>query len=307
KAACKNKEFDIGNVLVVKENTIGGEKHIVNFPTKKHWRGKSKYEFIEIGLKALVEAIAEYDIKSIAIPPLGCGYGGLQWQNVKELIEKYLCDLKDIEVVVYMPNEEVKALLKNQEKQKQVKLTPARAMLLYALFYYETLDENSNIFVANKLAYFFQRLGVSDFNRLNFKAHYYGPYSEQVVHVLHYLNGAYLKGLEQMSVKPFETIELIYENLDELSDYIHKELGSERLQKLKNLMRLVNGFQSPLSLEILASVDYILKDQPNANLEFITQEIQKWNPCKKRLFKKEYIQIAYKHLMDYRDGLHNTK
>ena len=101
--ACKDKTFDIGQVLVVRESTIEGEKCIVNFPTKKHWRGKSKYEFIETGLEALATAIEEYEIESIAIPALGCGYGGLEWEKVKALIEKYLSDLEEVEVLVYEP------------------------------------------------------------------------------------------------------------------------------------------------------------------------------------------------------------
>ncbi len=106
--ACKDKVFDIGQVLVVQESTLIEKKYIVNLPTKKHWRGKSIYEYIETGLEALVLAIEEYEIKSIAIPALGCGYGGLEWEKVKGLIEKYLGDLEEIDVMVYEPHKFVK-------------------------------------------------------------------------------------------------------------------------------------------------------------------------------------------------------
>ncbi len=298
-SACKDKSFRTGQMLVVEEVAMYGNKYIVNFPTKEHWRGKSKYTYIETGLKALHEVIVEKQIKSIAIPPLGCGNGGLHWPKVKALIEQYLDDLQGVEIVVYEPSAAVKELLKAEEKVSVVKLTPARAMLLYAMFYYETLGEGSNLFVANKLAWFFQRLGVSDFARLSFKAHHYGPYSEQVVHVLHDLNGAWLSGLEQMNAKPFETLTLDYNKMDEVSTYVRQNLENEKLNKLKDLIRLIKGYQSPLSLEVLASVDFVLKENPSANLEDVTLHIRKWSKRKGELFKPEYIKIAYDHLKVY--------
>jgi uncharacterized protein YwgA len=194
-------------------------------------------------------------------------------------------------------------LLKSEMDSNPSKLTPARAMLLYALFYYETLGEYSNLFVANKLAYFFKRLGVSDFQKLNFKGHFYGPYSEQVIPILHNLNGVYLKGLEQMNVKPFETIELLYEQKEAISKYIRKEITAEKRQQLKNLIGLVEGFQSPHALEILASVDYLLKENPNATLEEVTNAIQSWNRRKKELFKPQQIKVVYEHLKNYQTTL----
>ena len=198
-------------------------------------------------------------------------------------------------------------LLKSENKKKYTKLTPVRSMLLYALFYYEMLGEDSNLFVANKLAYFFKRVGVSDFQRLKFKAHFYGPYSEQVVHVLHNINNSYLKGLEQMNVKPFETIELLYDKKETISQYIHKEIPAVKIQQLKNLIHLINGFETPFSLEILASVDYILKDKPTASLEEVITSIRLWNNRKGKLFKPQQIKIAYEHLKNYqiRLSFHN--
>jgi O-acetyl-ADP-ribose deacetylase (regulator of RNase III) len=133
--ACKNGSIGIGKLLVVKENTIEGEKLIVNFPTKTEWYKKSQYNYIEEGLKDLVRVIETYQIKSIAMPPLGCGNGGLDWTKVKQMIEKYLGGTAT-EVIVYEPNATVKQLLQKETENAEVKLTPARAMLLDALFTY---------------------------------------------------------------------------------------------------------------------------------------------------------------------------
>ena len=186
KKACDEGTFSVGQVLVVEDSNLMQEKIIINFPTKKHWRGNSKYEYIETGLSALKEAIRNYNIKSVAIPPLGCGHGGLEWGKVKVLIEDALKDL-DCEIEVYTPNEHIKAILQKENTSKEVKLTPARAMLLYLMFQYEAMGEQSSLFVANKLAWFLQRSGEK--LKLKFKAHHYGPYATQVNHVLlHHIN-----------------------------------------------------------------------------------------------------------------------
>jgi O-acetyl-ADP-ribose deacetylase (regulator of RNase III) len=302
-AACKKKELQPGKLLVVKEQTLQGEKIIINFPTKTEWYLKSKYEYVEEGLKALVDVIKEYTIESIAIPPLGCGNGGLKWDKVKALIEKYLGDLKQLHIEVYEPNEEVKEILKQQDAGKNIRLTPARAMLLYAMFYYESLGENVSLFVANKLAYFLQRLGEKSLNKLKFEAHHYGPYAVQVEHLLHNINGKYLKGLEQMNAKAFEPLELQYDKLQEVSDYVKKELSAEQRTRLSNLIKLIDGFQSALSLEILATVDFVKKDKPGISQEDIIHTIHNWSDRKRNLFQEKYIHIASNHLNNYSNRL----
>jgi len=302
-AACKKKALQTGQLLVVKEQTLGGEKIIINFPTKTEWFMKSKYEYVEEGLKELAKVMEEYKIESIAIPPLGCGNGGLKWEKVKPMIEKYLGHLTQVDIQVFEPNEAIKELLKQQVTTKAVKLTPARAMVLYAMFYYESLGENASLFVANKLAYFLQRLGEKSLNKLKFEASHYGPYSVQVEHLLHHVNGKYLKGLEQMNVKAFEPLELQYDKMKEVSDYIKKELNSEQRTILSNLVKLIDGFQSALSLEILATVDFVRKDKPGMNQEDIVKTIHNWSDRKRKLVQEKYIQIATNHLQDYSNRL----
>jgi len=295
-AACKSGEMIIGKMLVFKESEAYGGKIIINFPTKKDWKHKSKYEYIEKGLKDLVKVINEYNIKSIAIPPLGCGNGGLEWDKIKSLMEKYLGTITSCtDIFVFEPNEKIKGILKKQESSKEVKLTDAKALLLYSMFYYESQGEFTSLFVANKLAYFFQRLKEPSFQRLKFTKSHYGPYSRQVDHLIHGLNGKYLRGMEQMTLTAFEPIELQYDKVSEVSGYV-KKIDSERL---KRLLHLINGFQSAFSLEILASVDFIRKENKNISKEETVTAIRQWSERKKDLFKEEYISIAYDHLEKY--------
>ncbi len=301
--ACKEGWLHPGKLLVVREKTLHGEKIVINFPTKIEWFKKSSYEYIEEGLKELVKVMESEEITSIAIPPLGCGNGGLKWDKVRILMEQYLVPLPDVEIIIYEPSQKVKEILKKQTPTKDIKLTPAKAMLLYAMFYYETMDETSSLFVANKLAYFLQRLGEKSFNRLRFKASHYGPYSVQVAHVLHDLTGKYIKGLEQMQAKAFEPLELQYNKLQEVSTYIKKELTQEQRKRLKNLITMVDGFQSALSLEVLASVDYVLREKPGIEEKEVVRTIHGWSERKRKLIKGNHVKIALHHLKNNRNQL----
>lgn len=295
--ACKRQELVPGKLLAIwDENLLLGKKLIINFPTKVHWKQPSQYEYIEKGLVALREFLENEKVESIAIPPLGCGNGGLDWNKVKPMIVQALEGL-DLSVIIFEPNATIKTLLQEQETKKEVHLTPARASLLYVLFAYESMGEYSSVFVANKLAYFLQRKGQK--LNLDFKPYHYGPYAIGVEKVLYHLNGVYLKGMEQGQVKPFEPLQLNYEKWKEVNDYVNTQLNEEDTQRVKNLIHFLSGFTSELSLEILATVDYILAENPNASFEAVMQAIAGWNIRKKELFKEEYVHTSYEYLHQY--------
>lgn len=295
--ACKRKEVEIGKMLVVKENTFQGEKIIINFPTKTEWFKKSEYGFIEKGLDDLVKVIQDYKIKSIAIPPLGSGNGGLKWENVKSLIKLYLGSLQEVDILIYEPDLAVKEILEKESQRRAVELKPGRAMLLYALFQYEKRGEVASVFAANKLAYFLQKIGEP--LRLNFVPYTYGPYAQAVEKVLYALNGKYLSGMEQMAAKPFEPLKLNWERYGEVESYIKSNLTSGQMQHLKALFEVIEGFESTLSLEILASVHYLLNESPGLSEKELLAKMQTWNDRKKSLITSEYIQTANQHLSNY--------
>lgn len=297
KAACKKGEMLVGKMLVVKENTLNGEKLIINFPTKTEWFKKSEYSYIEDGLKDLANVIEKYKIKSIAIPPLGCGNGGLKWEKVKPMMEKYLGQLPNVSIQIYEPNEAVKEVLQKEEIKKEVGLTAARAMLLYALFNYEKLGEVATIFSANKLAYFLQTSGEP--MRLQFVPYKYGPYAQAIEKVLYAMNGKYLTGIEQMKARAFEPLQLNYEKYDEVKQYVNTNLTSDQKQRLESVFRIIDGFETTLSLEILSSAHFLITENPNLTEDQLFNKIQDWNERKKNLVTKEYINIALEHLRDY--------
>lgn len=298
--ACKNKTFKTGEVLVVREGDLLNQKIIINFPTKSHWKADSKYEYISSGLESLKAAIIENNIKSIAIPPLGCGNGGLEWERVKIMIDESLCDI-DCDVIVYTPNNEIKEILQKETANSEVKLTPARAMLMYLMFQYEASGEQSSLFVANKLAYFLQRSGEN--LRLNFEAHHYGPYSVQLNHVLMRLNGVYLKGMEQNQAKPFEPLWLNYDKYSEIETYIKRIISIEQKQRLDVVLKLLQGFESTFALELLATVDFVSSENKSNDIESVQKAIASWSKRKANLFENKQIEIAHNHLKNHAENI----
>lgn len=300
KEACKKGELKVGEVLVVKDGDILCEKYIINFPTKEHWRSPSEISYIQEGLEALKESIKEYNIQSIAIPPLGCGNGGLDWTVVKPMIVDALGEI-GVDIYVYEPNAQIKSILQSEKKPIKAKLTTGKAMLLYLMFHYESVGDISSLFSANKLAYFLQESGEK--LQLSFQAHHYGPYTVQVNHVLYSINGVYLKGLEQNKAKAFEPLLLNYEKYQEVEAYVHTQLKPQQLDRLKSVLTLIQGFESTYALELLASVDFASKQEGVNSTEEIKNHIKKWNQRKANLFKDEHIELAYTHLKEYQSAL----
>lgn len=292
KDLCDNKEFHIGQLLVVRDqNVITGEKTIINFPTKKHWKSPSEYEFIDKGLEELKKVIKEKKIKSIALPPLGSGNGGLQWFRVKEIISSKLSEIENCQVIVYEPNANVKEVL-NKER---VKLTPARAMLLFMLFELVKNGEFVSEFASEKLCYFLQRFGAQEHFKLNYSPNFYGPYSGKVKHVLNYLNGSYVMGYAGKDKKPFEQLNLLVDSEQAVNDYINN--NKELLEIVINTREFLTGFYSSFGLELLSTVDYIARTNRTLDKDEIKKELSSWSDRKKTLFSDDrFVDISINHL-----------
>ncbi|MEM7373906.1 MAG: macro domain-containing protein [Bacteroidota bacterium] len=300
--AVKAGEVKTGQMFVTQVSRLDGPKVIVNFPTKQHWRSPSQYPWIEEGLKDLVKVIHQHKIHSIAIPPLGCGNGRLDWAKVKAMMEQCLGPLHDVDIQIYQPNQHIREVLAKEASKKEARLTPARAELLYLLFLYETSGEETSLFIANKLAYFLQRMGDKQL-KLRFQRHHYGPYSDQVGHVMYALNGTFITGLEQREAKAFERLQLRYDRFPQVQKFVEEKLNADQQTRLQTVLSFIEGFQSPLSMEALATVDTILTEQPEASTDQIYQQIQAWSDRKKQLFSTHHIQVAYKRVQEYRQAL----
>lgn len=177
KKACRENEVKPGKMFVFSTGSLVNPKYIINFPTKVHWRGKSKIEYIESGLASLVKEVERLDIKSIAVPPLGCGNGGLDWEDVRPRIEKAFADVPDVRVYLYEPQgspdpDKVKI------GTKRPKWTKARALLIDVMAEYVAEGYKMSLLEIQKLAYFLQEAGEP--LKLNFVKQQYGPYAENL-------------------------------------------------------------------------------------------------------------------------------
>ncbi|TDX11711.1 O-acetyl-ADP-ribose deacetylase (regulator of RNase III) [Flavobacterium sp. S87F.05.LMB.W.Kidney.N] len=287
--ACKNNEFHIGELLVTEEESLlGGKKIIINFPTKTDWRKPSEYSYIEKGMIELVNVIKDRNIKSIAIPPLGAGNGGLDWDKVSRLMKYYLKDV-DSEITIFQPNDAIEEVL----KKERVKLTPARAMLLSVLFELVRNGEFVSEFAAEKIAYFLQKFGAKDNFKLEFSANFYGPYSGKVKHVLYYLNGSYITGYSSKDKKPFEEIALRANTENEIIDFLNLPENKKYKEIAENTKSFLNGFYSSFGLELLSTIDFIIENKKTKSEETIIQHLEQWSERKKTFSK--FINIAMKN------------
>lgn len=291
--ACKDKSIGIGKILVTKESTImDGEKFIINFPTKTSWRKPSEYRYIEEGLQDLVKIINDYNIKSIAIPPLGAGNGGLNWTEVKELMIQYLSNV-NCQIIIYEPNTQVQEILKTE----RVKLTNARAMLLAVFYDLVRHGEFISEFSGEKIAYFLQRFGAESEFKLKFEAKQYGPYSGKVKHVLYHLNGSYISGYGTKDKSAFEEMELIMDAEPDVLQYLQSQDGGRWLTVVEKTKKFLSGFYSDFALELLSSVDFIQNQTSARTSDEVLEYIIKWNNRKRDLFNnKNYIDKAIQRI-----------
>jgi O-acetyl-ADP-ribose deacetylase (regulator of RNase III) len=288
KDACKKGEVKPGRMFVFDMHTMIGPKIIINFPTKRHWKEKSRIEDIESGLIDLMQVLRTRDIKSVAIPPLGCGLGGLDWKMVRPLIENALSELPDIQAILFEPGA---APNEGQAVQtEKPKLTIGRAVLLALIGKYldALMDESISLLEIHKLLYFMQAAGEP--LRLKYQKAIYGPYAENLRHVLSVLNGHYLSGYDDRIDTPEKPIEAINGSISEGEEFLrHHE---QTLNRFHRVCELINGFESPFGMELLSTVHWVATQENAANKAQAAELIYTWNK-RKKMFTEDHIGLAW--------------
>ncbi len=290
--ACKQKEVKPGSMFIVETGQLTNPKFIINFPTKRHWRGASKIEDIESGLQALKKEMIQKQIKSIAIPPLGSGLGGLDWTLVRSLIERTLGDLSDVEIMVYEPSgaPENEKMVKNR---KVPKMTAGRAVLIELMQRYLAglLDPSVSLLEVHKLMYFMQVAGEP--LRLNYEKAAYGPYAKNLSHVLNAVEGHFVSGYADGGDAPDKELQLVPGAIDEAVTFLAEHPST--IERFTKVADLVSGFESPFGLELLASVHWVVQQENIRNTGEIVQKIHQWND-RKQQFTERQITIAIETL-----------
>lgn len=288
-AACAREEVQPGRMFIFDTEQLTSPRYIINFPTKRHWRGKSRIQDIESGLRALVADITARGIRSIAIPPLGAGLGGLEWEEVRPLIESAMAALTDVQVRIYEPKG-APSSDKMHHSRDVPNMTPGRAALVELMRRYirGLLDPAITLLEVHKLMYFMQEAGES--LHLKYVQAPYGPYAENLRHVLRAIEGHLVSGYADGGDAPDKPLSLVPGAVEEASSFLAEHAATR--ERFDRVGQLVDGFETPFGLELLATVHWIAtRDSSVRNVDDVVQRTYAWN-ARKQQFSPRQIGIA---------------
>ena len=288
RAACDKKELHPGKMFIYDLNSIGNPQYVINFPTKRHWKGKSRMADIEIGLQALVEEVRKRDIHSIAIPPLGCGLGGLRWADVRERIEEAFGELAEVRVLLYEPKGAPVAS-KMARAKKVPNLTVGRAALLVLMRRYlaAVMDPYVTLLEIHKLMYFMQEAGEG--LKLQYNKGLYGPYAQNLRHVLTLMEGHFITGYGDAEDNPEREINLLHEALPQAERFLENHPSTQR--HFERVVDLISGFETPFGMELLSTVHWVATREEAATADQVVSKTYSWN-SRKRMFQDKHIRLS---------------
>lgn len=294
--ACKSGEVQTGQMHVVAR--LAAPRFIINFPTKRHWRQPSKLEYVREGLSDLITQVRRRNIQSIAVPPLGCGNGGLQWSDVRPLIVEAFASVPDIRVVLFDPAD-APAADQIIDRRAKPDMTPARAAVLALMGrYVETgYDYRLSLVEVQKLAYFLQLAGES--LRLDFRAHHYGPYADNLRKALRNIEGHYTRGVADGKNSPETPLELLPGAVDEARAFLVQK--PETLARIDRVAALIEGFETPFGMELLGTVHWVMQHGANADdLDDVLARVRAWSERKRSQMKDGHVRAAWVRLREQR-------
>jgi O-acetyl-ADP-ribose deacetylase (regulator of RNase III) len=292
--ACKRGEVQPGRMLIVRTEAECGPRWIVNFPTKRHWRNRSRLEDIDAGLTALVADIDRLGIRSIAIPPLGCGLGGIAWSEVRPRIERAFAAHSEVRVLLFEPAGPP-AADQLARSSKRPAMTPGRAVLVGLLDQYlrGLMDPFVSLLEIHKLMYLSQEAGEP--LRLRYVKGPYGPYAENLRHVLREIEGHFVSGYADGGDDPTKQLEVLPGALDEASRIIANQPATAA--RFERVAELVDGFETPFGMELLATVHWVARHEGARSAEEAVAAVHQWNE-RKLQFSSEQVGIAWGALRD---------
>lgn len=288
-AACAREEVQPGRMFVFETGMLTNPKFIINFPTKRHWKGKSRMEDIESGLGALVEEVRTHGIRSIAIPPLGSGLGGLDWAEVRPRIEAALGGVSGLQAIIFEP---ISAPVATSSRDVP-SMTPGRAALVVLMHRYlgGLMDPFVTLIEVQKLMYFMQEAGEP--LRLNYVKHHFGPYADNLRHVLTKIEGHLVSGYHDGGDAPDKQLELVPSAVKDAEAFLAG--GGDTRRRFDRVGKLVEGFETPFGLELLATVHWVATREHASSPEDAAAKVYAWNERKRR-FLPGQVGIAFETL-----------
>ncbi|MCT4585370.1 MAG: macro domain-containing protein [Peptostreptococcaceae bacterium] len=274
---CKSGELTVGKMYYFCE----GGKLIINFPTKNKWREKSKMEYIVDGLDDLRKIIVDKNIKSIAIPPLGSGNGGLVWSNVKkEIINKLSSLSEDVKLIIYEPS-----MNYNAQPVKEPKLSTSALVLMELkknLNKFDTLRLQKSAYIMNILL---------DDSYFKFKRHKYGPYDYSI-------------SIISKNIKEYQKFHSV-KNTEEAYKILYQKIISDKVKNKMNELRpaiiksaeIVNSIDSNKELECITTIIYLIQEKNTLNNDEIIKFFKEWSEDKANRFSRADIEFGINKLV----------
>ena len=285
KAACDAERVQPGRMFVFETGKFT-PRYIVNFPTKRHWKGKSRIEDIEAGLAALAREISDRGIKSVAIPPLGAGLGGLDWDDVLPRIKAALQNIPGVNVIIFEPKgppDIVRATSVPDMNSSRAALVTLMHRYLQGL-----MDPFVTLIEVQKLMYFMQEAGQP--LRLNYVKHHYGPYATNLAHVLHRIEGHFIAGYQDGGDQPDKELTIVPGAMAEAEEALAHEPRTH--VNFNRVADLVDGFETPYGLELLATVHWVATREGAGTPDEAIARIHHWND-RKKVFTQRQVAIAF--------------
>ena len=292
-ARCKRGEMQPGQVFVFGTGQLTNPHYIINFPTKRHWRGKSRLEDIEAGLVSLATEIRTRGIRSIAIPPLGSGLGGLEWPEVRRRVQAALEKFDDVKVVVFEPSGPVDQ--RANRSHEVPKMTAGRAALIGLMDRYlrGLLDPFITLLEVHKLMYVMQTAGEP--LKLRFDKGIYGPYAKNLRHVLHAIEGHFVSGYADGGDAPQKELKLVPGALDDARTFLADT--PQTPDRIEKVSALIEGFESAFGLELLATVHWVVREERASTFAEVAERTYTWNERKSQ-FTRRQLGIALEVLAE---------
>jgi O-acetyl-ADP-ribose deacetylase (regulator of RNase III) len=293
-AACKAHQVQPGKIFIYDLNRLYNPRFIINFPTKLHWKSKSRIEDIKLGLADLIDVVLHQQIRSIAIPPLGCGLGGLNWEEVRPLIIEAFQSLPEVAVLLFEPAGAPQATAMVREN-KVPEMTAGRAALLGLMRRYlsAVMDPTVTLLEVHKLMYFMQEAGEP--LRLNYQKAPYGPYAKNLRHVLSYIEGHFISGYGDAEDRPDKSLELMPYASEQAEAFLAEHEKTQ--QRFARVADLIKGFETTFGMELLSTVHWVATREEAATAEEAVTKIHSWNP-RKRMFESRHIHLAWDRLRE---------
>lgn len=286
--ACRKGEVSLGKMLAFHTGKFQ-PRLIINFPTKGHWRNNSRLEDIHSGLDDLVRVVQQERIDSIALPPLGCGLGGLRWEEVRPLIETAFAPLTGVEVVLYPPGG-APAPADRVVKTLKPELTAWRAALIRIVESYMLLGFEATHIEAQKLVYLLKEAGEPI--KTNFAEGSYGPYDEGMKHALLRMEGHYINGFGEGG--RLDPVSLVRGASAEAARILEDAPETDR--HINRVLELIDGFESPYGLELLATIHWVVTRKGAISREEAVHLSQAWNERKRKTLDERDLGIAWERL-----------